>query len=168
MKKLFLCAAMAAFAFTSINAQSFGVKAGVDFASAKEEINSDSATESETGFYVGVFAQFEISEQFAFQPELMYVSIEDLDQIHIPLLANYSVSEEFSILAGPSLGILLDTADGINSLNYGLEVGVAYDITEELLVEARYNIGLANLIEDAPDDYSLKLSGFFVGLGYRF
>lgn len=168
MKKLFLCAALAVFAFTSVDAQSFGAKAGIDLASVKGEYGDVSATESETGFYVGVFGQFDINEQFAFQPEVMYVSVEDLDQIHIPLMANYSVSEEFSVLAGPSLGIILDTEEGVNSLNYGLEFGAAYDITEEFLIEARYNIGLANLVEDAPDGYSIKLSGFFIGVGYRF
>ncbi|WP_225035748.1 porin family protein [Winogradskyella sp. SM1960] len=167
MKKLFLCAALAVFAFTSVDAQSFGAKAGVDLASNKVEFEEFSSTVSETGFYVGFFAQFDINEQFAFQPEVMYVAVKDLDQIHIPLMANYSISEEFSVLAGPSLGIILDTEEEMNSLNYGLEFGAAYDITEEFLVEARYNIGLANLIEDAPDDLSSKLSGFFIGVGYR-
>ncbi|WP_339756933.1 porin family protein [uncultured Winogradskyella sp.] len=168
MKKLFLCAAVAVFAFANVNAQTFGAKAGVDLASNKVEFEGVSVTASETGFYVGVFAQIEISEEFAFQPEVMYVSIKDGGEIHIPLMANYSVSEEFSILAGPALGILTDTADGFSSFNYGIEAGAAYDITEEFLIEARYSLGLAELIEDAPDGFSSKLSGFYIGVGYKF
>ncbi|WP_296386321.1 porin family protein [Winogradskyella sp.] len=168
MKKLFLCAAVAVFAFTSVSAQNFGAKAGVDLASAKVEVGGASATASETGFYVGVFAQIEISEEFAFQPEVMYVSIKDGGEIHIPLMANYSVSEEFSVLAGPALGILTETADGFSSFNYGIEAGAAYDITEEFLVEARYSLGLANLVEDAPSGVSSKLNGFYIGVGYKF
>ena len=168
MKKLFLCAAVAVFTFTSVSAQNFGAKAGVDFASAKVKFDGESISESETGFYVGVFAQFDISEEFKFQPEVMYVAIEDSGEIHIPLMANYAVSEEFSLLAGPALGILLDTEEGLSSFNYGIELGGAYDITEELLVEARYSLGLANLVEDAPSGVSASISGFYVGVGYRF
>ncbi len=167
MKKLLLCA-FAVFAFASVDAQTFGAKAGLNFASNKAEFSGISATASETGFYIGVFAQIEISEKFAFQPEVMYVLVDQLDEIHIPLMANYSVSEKFSVLAGPSLGILLDTADGFSSFNYGIELGAAYDITEQIFVEARYSIGLANLVEDAPSGFSSKLSGFYIGAGYKF
>ncbi len=165
-----LFAAMAVLGFTGMNAQgaNFGVKAGVDFASAKAEISGVSATASETGFYAGFFAEVGISDTFSFQPEVLYVAIKDLDQINIPLMAKYAASEKLSLLAGPTLGVLLDTADGVKSFNYGAEVGAAFDVSEELFVEARYNIGLANLIEDAPSGFSSKISGLFVGLGYRF
>lgn len=169
MKKVLFFAAFAVFGLLSVNAQeaNFGLKAGVDFASAKAEISGISATASETGFYIGGFAEIGISDTFSFQPEVLYVSIENFDQIAIPLMGKFSVSEEFNVLAGPSLGILLDSVDGMKSLNFGIEAGAAYDISEELFVEARYSLGLANLIEDAPSGFSSKLSGFFVGLGYR-
>ncbi|MDO5981333.1 porin family protein [Flavivirga spongiicola] len=170
MKKLLLCAAVAVFGLSSMNAQEtkFGVKAGIDAASQKLKGGIVSVTVSETGFYVGAFAEIGISDAFSFQPEVLYVAVDNLDQIAIPLMAKFGVSEKLDVLAGPALGILLDTADGVKSFNYGIEAGAAYDITEELFVEARYNIGLANLIENAPSGTSTKLSGFFVGLGYRF
>ncbi|MBR9915274.1 MAG: PorT family protein [Algicola sp.] len=170
MKKLMLLAAVAVFGLTNVTAQetTFGAKAGVDLASSKVEVEGISVTGSETGFYVGVFAQIGLSDEFAFQPEVMYVSVTDASEIHIPLMANYSVSEEFSILAGPALGILTDSAEGFSSFNYGIEAGASYDISEQFLVEARYSLGLANLVEDAPDGVSAKLSGFYIGVGYKF
>jgi opacity protein-like surface antigen len=63
---------------------------------------------------------------------------------------------------------MLDSEEGQKSLNFGLEAGVAYDFSENFFAEARYNMGLANLVEDAPSGYSIKLSGFFVGVGYKF
>ncbi len=62
----------------------------------------------------------------------------------------------------------MDTPDGFSSFNYGIELGAAYDITEKIFVEARYSIGLANLFEDAPSGFSSKLSGFYIGGGYKF
>ncbi len=170
MKKVLFFAAFAVFGLLSVNAQetNFGVKAGADFASAKVKAEGFSATGSETGFYIGGFAEIGISESFTFQPEVLYVSVEDFDQVAIPLMGKFSVSEKFNVLVGPSLGILLDTVDGMKSLNFSAEAGIAYDFSEEFFAEARYSIGLANLIEDAPSGVSSKLSGFFVGVGYRF
>ena len=169
MKKLLLSFLALVF-IANVNAQDskFGLKAGADFASLKFKGDGENLSTSETGFYIGAFAEFSISESFSFQPEVLYVSVEDLNQIAIPLLAKFPVSEEFNILVGPSLGIILDTEEGQKSFNFGAEAGVAYDFSENFFVEARYNLGLANLLEDAPSGYSVKLSGFFVGIGYSF
>ncbi|WP_445735150.1 porin family protein [Mariniflexile sp.] len=170
MKKLFLSAAIAVLGLTNVNAQEvhFGLKGGADFASARLKNDDGNLSTSKTGFYVGGFAEIGISESFIFQPEILYVSIEDSDQIAIPLMAKFPVSEQFNVLVGPTLGFLLDTEEGSKSFNYGLEAGVAYDITENFLIEARYNLGLANLLENAPSGTSVKLSGFFAGIGYKF
>ena len=170
MKKLMLFAAAAVFSLSNVNAQevNFGAKAGVDLASVKAESSGFSASVSESGFYIGAFAEIGISEEFSVQPEVLYVSITDFGQVHIPIMAKYGVSEEINILAGPTVSFLTDVPDGISSMNYGIEAGVAYDVTEEIILEARYNIGLANLVEDAPSGTSLKLSGIFIGAGYRF
>ncbi|WP_308993541.1 porin family protein [Mariniflexile litorale] len=170
MKKLLLGAVIAVFAMSNVNAQetTFGLKAGADFASSKLKMEGISLTGSETGFYIGAFAEIGLSDSFTFQPEVLYVSIEGFDQVSIPLMAKIALSEKFDALVGPSLGFLLDSEEGYKSFNYGIEAGVAYDLTEDLFLEARYNMGLANLIEDAPSGYSSKISGLFVGLGYRF
>ena len=170
MKKLLLSAVITVLGFSQVNAQDvkFGLKGGADFASMRLKAEGENLSTSETGFYIGAFAEIGISESFIFQPEVLYVSVEDLDQIAIPLMAKFPVSEEFNILAGPALGILLNAEEGTKSFNFGLEAGVSYDITENFLIEARYNLGLANLLEDAPSGYSVKLSGFFAGIGYKF
>ncbi len=170
MKKLLLCAAIAVFGLSSMNAQDikFGAKAGVDFSSAKTKVSGFSITNSETGFYVGGFAEIGVSDALTFQPELLYISIDGDGLINVPLMAKFGVSEKFNVLAGPTLGVFTDVPDGFKSFNYGIEAGAAFDITEALFVEARYNIGLANLIENAPSGVSSKLSGLFVGAGYRF
>jgi len=168
MKKLVLFAALAVFGFSQMKAQetNFGVKAGADFASQKVETTTFDTTSSETGFYLGVFAEIGISETFIFQPEALYVSVEDLDFISIPLMAKFGVSDSFSLLVGPSVGILLDSAPSQKSTSLGIEGGAAYDISEDFFVEARYNIGVTNLAETTGFDN--KISGLFVGLGYRF
>ena len=167
MKKLFL-GIVSIFFMVGVNAQTFGLKAGVDFATAKAKFEGLTVSSDETGFYIGAFTDLNVSESFDVRAEVNYVSIEDLDQIQIPVLANFSIAEGFGLLVGPSFGFLLDSEEGIKSFNFGVDFGLSYDITEKFLIEARYDLGLSNLAEDNEFDASLKLSGIQVGIGYRF
>jgi len=168
MKKIMLAAFFAVITIVSVSAQNFGVKAGVDFATAKAKFEGLTVSENETGFYIGIFTNIEISDSFSIRPEVNYVSIEELDQIRVPVLAAINVADSFTLLAGPSLGFLLDSDDEINSFNFGIDLGAAYDITDNFLIEARYNLGVSNLVDMDGMDASLKLSGFQVGVGYKF
>jgi len=170
MKKIIL-SVVAIFAFVFSNAQEtkFGITAGADFASAKVTVPGNSATASETGFYVGAFVDIAASEKFHVQPELVLVFIKDSKQLQLPILAKIYVAEKFSILAGPDLLFDLDSnTAGTKSMGVGFDFGGAYDIDKNFSIEAKYNLGITNLIKDAPNGVSGKISGFFVGLGYKF
>lgn len=169
MKKIILTFA-AIFAFGAMSAQEtkFGVTAGFTSLSAKAKVAGASASSSDSGFYIGGFADVTISEKFHVQPELLYVSVSDANQIQLPILAKYAIADKFSLLAGPQLGFLMDAEDGMKSFNYGIDLGAAYDINDQFMVEARYDLGLANLMEGGDSDNSFKLSGFYVGVGYKF
>ncbi len=172
MKKLLLSVA-AVFAFGLANAQDadgmkFGAKAGFASLSSKVKVAGISANGSDSGFFAGVFAELPFSESFGFKPELLYVAVGDVNQIQLPLHLKYNVAEGFGLLAGPNLGFITGAEDGTKSFNYGVDLGASYDISEELVVDARYNLGLANLVENGDSDNSIKLSGFYVGIGYRF
>ncbi|RZL41862.1 MAG: PorT family protein [Pedobacter sp.] len=165
MKKLFLVAvATVGFAFTGTAQETkFGVKAGVDFASAKQEYDFTSIgggkgtiSSNETGFYVGGFATIGISESFAVQPEVLYVSIKDLNFLSVPVLARYSFAENFHGLAGPSFNYLLDAEEDEFKVN--LDFGASYDITENLDINAKYSLGFGDI----------TLNGVFIGAGYSF
>lgn len=168
MKKLFF-AAFAVFAFASVGAQDFGVFA--NYAS-----NSFEGGDSASGFSFGVLADFEISEKFSVQPEVAYTtsSVDDAsyDLININAMARYHVSEEFSILAGPQIGFAsgdipdaLDEAfgDDFSSMNLQLAIGAAYDITENIFVQARYGFQLNEHVDGIGAVNTIN-----AGVGYRF
>ncbi|TDP60727.1 outer membrane beta-barrel protein [Flavobacterium dankookense] len=157
MKKL-LFAAIAVFTFGFTNAQEtkFGAKAGVDLATAKVKILGTTATASETGFFLGGFANIGLSEKFSVQPELLYVAITDLNFISVPVLAKYNVAEKFGIIAGPSLNYFLDAEEDEFKVN--VDFGAIYDITEEIDVNAKYSLGMGDV----------SVSGIFIGAGYKF
>lgn len=186
MKKLIMTAA-AVFAFGFANAQDvkFGAKAGLNvatFGGDAEEVSS------KVGFQVGGFAEIKVSDKFAVQPELLFNSIGtkvkgadvslSLNYISIPVMAKYFVTEQFSLEAGPQAGILatananaagasVDVKESFNSLDFGLNAGVGYDITENINASARYSFGLANIAKDSPN-YKATNNVISIALGYKF
>lgn len=162
IKKLFFSAFLLAGTYF-VNAQetSFGVRAGVDFATVKYEFANPmtgattTVSGSETGFFAGAFVEIGISETFAVQPEVLYVAISDSNMINVPILGKYSFGK-FSVMAGPSLNYLMDAEEDNFKLN--IDLGASYDITENFDVMARYSIGMGDV----------SISGLFVGAGYKF
>jgi len=161
---------IAIFAFGYVSAQDtkFGLKGGADFASMHHKFDGNSYSESETGFYVGGFVDIAVSDKFHVQPELLYVSVKDLNQIQVPILAKFTIVEDLSLLAGPDFGFLLDAGDGSKTLNFGLDLGLSFDLNENFSLDGKYNFGLSNLVEGGNSDFSTRLSGFFFGLSYKF
>ena len=160
MKKIiFIAVALLAFGFA--NAQddmSFGVKGGVDFVSAK----ADGASVSTTGFFVGGFAEFGINDQFSLQPGLNYHTASkegvNFTYLSIPVLVRYAIAEKFKLMAGPSLYYSLESDDD-DKTRFNLDIGAAYEITENFFVEPRYSVGATG---------DVKVSHFLLGVGYKF
>lgn len=168
MKNIILTAA-SVFAFGLANAQDtrYGVKAGADFASTKFKDANVSETVTNTGFYIGGFADAEISEKFHLQPEILYVSLKDFNQVQVLINAKYEIFDTIKIFAGPNLGFFT-SAEQNNAVNVGLDFGISYNLTENISIDAKYNLGLTNFLELSDDNSSSKLNGLYVGLGYRF
>lgn len=164
MKKGFLMA-VAAFAFGFANAQEvkYGAKAGADFTSAAIKIG-----DSNTGFYVGGFADVAVSEIIHVQPELLYVSVKDINQIQIPVFARFPIVEDFSLLAGPNFRFVLNGGTSLKTVNFGMDFGASFDVSDDFSLDAKYNWGLTNLIKGGNSQNDFKLSGLFFGLGYKF
>ncbi|HLA55507.1 MAG TPA: porin family protein [Flavobacterium sp.] len=182
MKKIIL-SALAIFAFGFANAQdkggsdssiTFGVKAGVQNTNFTGD---DADTDAKTSFYVGGLVDFTVSESFHVQPELLY-SMEGADNdlgisyLRIPIMAKYYVMEGLSLQAGPEVAFKIGTEeDGLDeitkSTDFGLGIGAGYELSNGLMFDLRYNMGLSS-IYDGDGDVDIKNSGIALGLGYRF
>ena len=169
MKKIILSAvAVLAFGFTNAQGVKFGAKVALNVASLTGDVEDASSL---VGFQIGGFAEFKISEKFAFQPELMYSAQggketfqeggSDIDvttklgYINIPLMAKYYVAEKFSLEAGPQIGFLTSAKNKFEGGGESLEVDVK-DSTSS--VDFGLNLG-------AGYDFTEKLSA---GVRYNF
>jgi len=171
MKKIILGAAIAVLTITGMNAQetTFGVKAGFSSASATVEAGGQDVSASESGFFVGVVADFTVSDQFHVTPSALYTNIDDTGFLQIPVLGKYLIGEGgFNVQAGPQFNLILEeTADDFSSLSVGLTGGLGYDFTEKFFAEAHYHLQLTNSFT-GDGDITARTDFFSVGVGYRF
>ena len=160
------------------NAQ-LGVRGGAYFSSVKLDTDIGSGdSDSSTGFYIGAFFNLNLGEKLGIRPEFNYLSIPvggdlselKMDQIQIPVLLVLNLGEQFKVMAGPSFGFMVDSADGQESFNLAVDMGATFDVGKKLFLEARYSLGLTNLIEDSAfsDVADLTVNGFQVGAGFKF
>jgi len=192
MKRIILSAiAVMAFGFTNAQQTRFGVKGGLNVSTV---VGGDvENTKSLVGFHVGGFAEINVVKKFFIQPELLFstqgTKVDGpggfdydfkLNYLNIPVLAKYYITDQFSVEAGPQLGVLLsakaedtDIKDSTRSVDFGFNLGAGYNFTENFGAGIRYTIGLSPLsdedVEDVDDYYdSAKNSNFAIYLAYKF
>jgi len=218
MKKLLLVASVILMG-VSVNAQEvrFGVKAGYSMSTIKYEsdLGSESSDPVHT-FYAGGLVEYKISDKFGLQGELLYsplggkyvIKEEDEDDpdtffnlktkttlgtLLIPVSAKYFITENLSVSAGASFGVILsakqetvfdagfnipgveigtdneiDIKDQTNTLNIAPFIGAEYMLENGLFFDARYNLGVSNLAKNPEFNETAKNSFLQIGVGFKF
>ena len=170
MKKLLLVA-ITVLGFTYLSqAQEvrFGATAGYLNARGSVKAGDISISASESGFYLGAVADFNVSENFNVQPELLYANVDGSSGLMLPILGKFAISEKFNLQAGPQLVFSLeDSIENYSSVEFDIAGGLGYDITDDFFVEARYTFQINNSYTGSED---IKVRGNYltVGLGYKF
>lgn len=192
MKKIVLVLFLAVSAITVDAQVRFGLKAGVNIATlGGDDFDEVEGKKSNTGFYFGGLVNVPFSDNFAFQPELIYsakqgVEFEEspfevnlnLGYINVPLMLQYTNSGFFAE-AGPQIGFLLtakakysdgtdteeiDFDDQVKNIDFGINLGLGYTTNSGVGFNARYNFGMSNIADDSDSD--IKNRVFSVGLHY--
>ncbi len=171
MRKLLLGSAIALFGLVNAQKVNFGANAGMltGFASLKTPMGNDS--DSNTGFYAGIFAEINAGNKFKIQPAVNYANIENASALQIPVMVKYYAAPKFNLQFGPQFTFDLEEnpfPNEYNSTNFGLALGAAYEFTEKLFVEGRYSFQVNNHLKNAPDGYSVRANYLNLGLGYKF
>lgn len=155
--------------------QSFGVKAGVNFAGFT---GSDAdGFSGMAGFHAGILKEFVIFDKLSLQPELLYsmqgADIEGTDEEHkldyllLPVLAKYYIVDKFNVHLGPQAGYLInESGTGTDSEKFDFSIvgGLEYEITKTFFVQGRYCLGLTDIAEDAD----IKNSVIQAAVGLKF
>jgi hypothetical protein len=175
----------------------YGLKAGANFYQFGGKDAEDAGVEESRKIKIGIagggFVNFKISDNFSVQPEVLYSSEGNLQKegdtkftyalnyINVPVLVQYNASG-FYAETGPQVGFLMsakakfddgtdeeeeDVKDSFKGINFSWAIGLGYRLENGLGFGARYNLGLASII-DSDDDIKITSSGFHIGLSYQF
>ena len=181
--------ALLAFAFTNAQEVKYGVKFGGNLSNLRVNVDNMGTVvfKSNVGFQAGGFAEVKVADKFSVQPEALfsYESSEvsgvdfNLSYINVPVMVKFYASEKINLQVGPQIGFIVgakakmdgqteDIKDSLKTTNFGLNFGLGYNLTEKVLVDLRYNVGLTEISENGFEGGKMKLSGFSLALGYKF
>ncbi len=159
----------------------FGVKGGVNFSNINgnvEEIDF----KSRSSYHFGALVEVRLFENLTIQPELLYsvqgakvesgnAGVDDVDfkYLTIPVMMKfYLISEKLSLEVGPQFAFLADDNVGdtfrTRSFDFSVGGGLAFDITNNFFIQARYLAGLTEVSSDAD----LKNTNFQLSAGFKF
>jgi hypothetical protein len=190
----------------------FGVQAGVVSSSISlEEDGEEADIDGKMGFTVGAIVDVPISETFAFQPAVNFVTKGakqeesgggvtakfsiNLAYVEVPFNFVYRASTgsgSFFVGAGPSVGFIVSAKqktkvtgggldeeseediptgsgeDELKPLEIGANILAGYELANGVYIALNYNLGMSNLINDAPDNTHWKNRYFGLRVGFRF
>jgi len=197
MKKFLFIVCFFVFAGSYSYAQDlkFGAKAGLNLSTLVGDDVDD--VDMKAGLYFGGFLNVSLSDHLSFQPELLYSRQgwkEDSEgeggtiktsYINVPLLLKMSLgtSNKIHICAGPQLGFLVkaeakqeqgdmsasvDVKDQINNVDFSLNFGLTFDISDNMSLDIRYNRGLSKVLDLDDMDIEAYNSVIQLGASYSF
>lgn len=198
MKKHFLSVVMAMFIITSATAQNLqvGVSGGIDAARFALSGATGGPIKYKNDLAGGLSLEAGISSNFGVQLEVNYsrqgtaVIAEDgsaagaysLDYITVPVVVKLYGSPRLNFFAGPQVGFLLsaksktegdpedDEKDRFKSTDFYAVFGTEYKFANGIFVNARYNLGLTNILDDvmSPDsDFKNRYFSFRIGYAFK-
>ncbi len=156
-----------------------GVKAGPNFASINADDGIEGNYKNRTGFHGGAFALFKFTK-VGIQPEILFsqqgsnVEINgqnfesNFSYVNIPVILKLYTVAGINLQMGPQFGFVTngetpiedqlnpgsyrveDVKDKMKSSDMTLALGLGWDLPFGLTVDARYNLGLSKIYDQAP------------------
>ena len=188
MKKLVVLALTAGTFFTASAQVQIGLKAGANFATFSGSASDGAQTKVD--FHGGAFAQIPLFNAFSLQPELLYSGqgakgtenetefTVNQAYVNVPVLFKYQHGSGLFAETGPQLGFLVaanvkangmseDVKSSYKSTDFSWAFGIGYKISMlHAGIDARYNLGLSNVLSGETYGQTLTSSVFQVGVFY--
>lgn len=147
-----------------------GVKGGINMYNIP---NNSTSYDQRTGYNFGLLGHIHRNSEWAFQPELVYsaqgAKNHNLSYINVPVLIQYMFDNGFRLQAGPQVGFLVSSDDGIDysPIDIALSVGASYVVPSTGFgIDLRYNHGLNDI--NKSSDVEATNRGIQLGLFYLF
>lgn len=175
-----------------------GIKAGPNFANIDTKSSAVANYKNRAGFHGGAFVLIK-GGKIGVQPEVIFsqqgtkveINSQDFESnfsyVNIPIILKLYTVAGINIQAGPQFGFVTnaeapvqdqlnpgsfemeDIKDKMKSSDFTVALGLGWDLPFGLTVDARYNLGLSNIFDDAPSQQTedAKNQVFQLSLGYK-
>lgn len=175
-----------------------GIKAGPNFANIDTKATAGENYRNRAGFHGGAFLLIKAAK-IGIQPEVIFsqqgskVEIDsknfesNFSYVNIPIILKLYTVAGINIQAGPQFGFITnaetpiqdqlnpgsyevrDVKDKMKSSDFSLALGLGWDLPFGLTLDARYNLGLSKIYENAPSQQTedAKNQVFQLSLGYK-
>jgi hypothetical protein len=156
---------------TETTVKHFGFQAGIQISNMNFNLGSTApdttiAASWKVGFNFGFILSVPLSEKFTLQPEYSFarrygtdnsVGIDyRLDYLSMPVLVKYQISDQFALVAGPQLELLInaqstengedaDITHDVEERSIGIVGGLEFNVNETFFLTARYMQGLNHI-----------------------
>ena len=189
MKKLtiaFLCMILATGAAIAQKTFTFGPKIGVDYTHYWGKYHMHGG---QLNYQAGLFMEYRFNNKFSIAPEVVFAAQgAKRDGVELISPTEYFVCPSLSIDFGPQLGInvyhkcTVKGKDGhkdykktydtdAQSVDFGIGLGLTYNITKDVFVQGRYTMGLTDAYKKflgATYPINSKNGNAQIAIGYRF
>lgn len=191
---LMLAAAQQAYSQAEV---ALGIKAGPNFSTIDTEASAGTNYKNRAGFHGGAFLLIKAAK-FGVQPEIIFsqqgskveINSKDLESnfsyMNIPIILKLYTVAGINIQAGPQFGFVMngeapvqqtlggaatveDVKDRMKKSDFTVALGLGWDLPFGLTLDARYNLGLTKIYDDAPPQQTsdAKNQVFQFSLGYK-
>ncbi len=156
-----------------------GLTAGINFATLRGADTDGASTDGRVGIAVGAFGSFLISDNLAFQPEILFIqkgadfttagttaAAIRLDYVQIPVLLRFRIATgEASavpfVIVGPSIGIKIGCDAGVNTgggfVSQGCDdISTTGPSSTDFSAIVGAGVEIKNLVLSVRYDYSLS------------
>lgn len=190
-----LCASFLLLAGIEANAQvgvAVGIKAGPNFAKINADESANQNYKNRTGFHGGAFVLIKASK-IGVQPEILFsqqgskleINTEDYEAnfnyINIPIMVKLYTVAGINLQVGPQFGFLSlaevkstganastdDIKDQCKKSDMSAAFGLGWDLPFGLTIDARYNLGLSKIFDDASNNSNAKNQVIQLSVGYK-
>jgi len=156
----------------------YGFKAGINisnYSATNLDDIQDGLNNSRFGAVFGFFVDMHVAGKLRFQPEFLYsaqgAKEEALraDYLQIPLMLKFELTNFLNLQVGPQVGVKVhEFEDNFKNFDFAVNGGFGVEILENVSVEARYSLGLADMFdEDRAPNIEGKNVVIQIGVTYR-
>jgi hypothetical protein len=175
-----------------------GIKAGPNFSNIDTKSTAGENYKNRSGFHGGAFLLIKAAK-IGVQPEIIFsqqgekvrINSQNFESnfsyVNIPIILKLYTVAGINIQAGPQFGFVTnaetpiqdqlnpgsykvtDVKDKMKSSDFTVAMGLGWDLPFGLTIDARYNLGLSKIYDDAPSQQTenAKNQVFQVSLGYK-